>query len=340
MSSEKVEVEALANGEPALPFVGRLRGEAPRSASAAPVHTRSPRTRTGSATRPADPRAAPEDRRASTARCRWRAAPAAAFPQRSPARNTNRASTAVAASRATSRMAPASGTTPAVTAAAEGVDQHIPSASCRAHLDDEQRHARPRHRAEATCEDRAMPWQLTIRSGPKFERQRFGELEDALETLDAEVRRLADAAPKASPSTPNSNGLSPSNWSRRGWSCPGRSAFAPVRARRSRRPRGRLDRGLPRPDQALGDRAAQGRDRVSGADPHPGAARSGGVGSRPDVASRPGTRARQADLSAGRGPEYVRGDGRAARPRDQARGRPARRAVSSRAGARAPAQGS
>jgi hypothetical protein len=41
-----------------------------------------------------------------------------------------------------------------------------------------------------------VPWQLTIRTGPKFERQRFGVLEDALDTLEAEARYLADTAPK------------------------------------------------------------------------------------------------------------------------------------------------
>jgi hypothetical protein len=40
-----------------------------------------------------------------------------------------------------------------------------------------------------------VSWQLTIRTGPKFERQRFGELDSALDALEAEARRLAGAAP-------------------------------------------------------------------------------------------------------------------------------------------------
>lgn len=40
-----------------------------------------------------------------------------------------------------------------------------------------------------------MPWTLTVRTGPKFERRRFGGLEEALGALEARGEELADAAP-------------------------------------------------------------------------------------------------------------------------------------------------
>jgi hypothetical protein len=40
-----------------------------------------------------------------------------------------------------------------------------------------------------------MPWTLTVRTGPKFERLRFGELTEALATLEARGQEVADAAP-------------------------------------------------------------------------------------------------------------------------------------------------
>lgn len=41
-----------------------------------------------------------------------------------------------------------------------------------------------------------MSWKLTVRSGPKVTREHFAELDDALTTLEARARELADRAPK------------------------------------------------------------------------------------------------------------------------------------------------
>jgi hypothetical protein len=40
-----------------------------------------------------------------------------------------------------------------------------------------------------------MPWTLTVRTGPKFERLRFGELGEALDGLRARAEELAGNAP-------------------------------------------------------------------------------------------------------------------------------------------------
>jgi hypothetical protein len=40
-----------------------------------------------------------------------------------------------------------------------------------------------------------MPWTLTVRTGPKFERLRFGELDEALDALQGRAEQLAGAAP-------------------------------------------------------------------------------------------------------------------------------------------------
>jgi len=40
-----------------------------------------------------------------------------------------------------------------------------------------------------------MPWTLSVRTGPKFERLRFGELDEALDALQARAEKLAGTAP-------------------------------------------------------------------------------------------------------------------------------------------------
>jgi hypothetical protein len=40
-----------------------------------------------------------------------------------------------------------------------------------------------------------VPWRLTVRAGPRVERQRFASLEDALDALEARGRELASSAP-------------------------------------------------------------------------------------------------------------------------------------------------
>jgi hypothetical protein len=39
-------------------------------------------------------------------------------------------------------------------------------------------------------------WKLTVRTGPKVERDRFDRLDDALDALEARARELSDGAPK------------------------------------------------------------------------------------------------------------------------------------------------
>jgi hypothetical protein len=39
-----------------------------------------------------------------------------------------------------------------------------------------------------------VPWKLTVRSGPKVERSRYGELSEALDALEGRARELADKA--------------------------------------------------------------------------------------------------------------------------------------------------
>lgn len=41
-----------------------------------------------------------------------------------------------------------------------------------------------------------MAWKLTVRTGPKVERERFGELVAALDTIEARARALAADAPE------------------------------------------------------------------------------------------------------------------------------------------------
>jgi hypothetical protein len=51
------------------------------------------------------------------------------------------------------------------------------------------------------CDDRGLPWKLTVRTGPRVERSSFTELGTALERLEARARELADAAPGESLNT-------------------------------------------------------------------------------------------------------------------------------------------
>lgn len=41
-----------------------------------------------------------------------------------------------------------------------------------------------------------VPWKLTVRSGPRVERQRFERLADALDAAEKRARALADQAPR------------------------------------------------------------------------------------------------------------------------------------------------
>ena len=41
-----------------------------------------------------------------------------------------------------------------------------------------------------------MPWRLTVRSGPKVDRERFDELGPALDALERRGRELAESAPR------------------------------------------------------------------------------------------------------------------------------------------------
>jgi hypothetical protein len=43
-----------------------------------------------------------------------------------------------------------------------------------------------------------VPWKLTVRSGPRVEHERFGDLDAALDALEARGRALARAAPRDS----------------------------------------------------------------------------------------------------------------------------------------------
>jgi hypothetical protein len=40
-----------------------------------------------------------------------------------------------------------------------------------------------------------VPWKLTVRAGPKVERERFAELDDALKAIEQRARDLSDDAP-------------------------------------------------------------------------------------------------------------------------------------------------
>jgi hypothetical protein len=40
-----------------------------------------------------------------------------------------------------------------------------------------------------------MAWRLTVRIGPKVERERFGNVDDALAAIEARAREIADAVP-------------------------------------------------------------------------------------------------------------------------------------------------
>jgi hypothetical protein len=40
-----------------------------------------------------------------------------------------------------------------------------------------------------------VPWSLTVRTGPKFERLHFGELDEALDTLQTRAEEVAGTAP-------------------------------------------------------------------------------------------------------------------------------------------------
>jgi hypothetical protein len=40
-----------------------------------------------------------------------------------------------------------------------------------------------------------VPWKLTVRTGPKVQRERFAELAPALEAIEERARELASAAP-------------------------------------------------------------------------------------------------------------------------------------------------
>ena len=41
-----------------------------------------------------------------------------------------------------------------------------------------------------------MSWRLTVRSGPRVSRSRYGPLEEALDALQAQARELSDSAPR------------------------------------------------------------------------------------------------------------------------------------------------
>jgi hypothetical protein len=41
-----------------------------------------------------------------------------------------------------------------------------------------------------------VPWKLTVRAGPRVERQRFERLADALDAAEKRARELADEAPR------------------------------------------------------------------------------------------------------------------------------------------------
>jgi hypothetical protein len=42
-----------------------------------------------------------------------------------------------------------------------------------------------------------VPWKLTIRSGPRVQRLRFGDLEEALATIELRGRELTQSAPRS-----------------------------------------------------------------------------------------------------------------------------------------------
>jgi hypothetical protein len=48
------------------------------------------------------------------------------------------------------------------------------------------------------CDDRRVPWKLTVRAGPRVERSRFDKLQDALDAAEARARELARTAPRES----------------------------------------------------------------------------------------------------------------------------------------------
>jgi hypothetical protein len=41
-----------------------------------------------------------------------------------------------------------------------------------------------------------VPWKLTVRAGPRVERSRFADLDDALDALEQRARALAEDAPR------------------------------------------------------------------------------------------------------------------------------------------------
>jgi hypothetical protein len=42
-----------------------------------------------------------------------------------------------------------------------------------------------------------VPWKLTVRAGPRVERHRFDQLDDALDAAEARAKQLAGEAPRA-----------------------------------------------------------------------------------------------------------------------------------------------
>ena len=46
------------------------------------------------------------------------------------------------------------------------------------------------------CDDRRVPWKLTVRAGPRVERARYATVEDALDALEQRARELTQDAPR------------------------------------------------------------------------------------------------------------------------------------------------